>query len=159
MRLFLKEKSYWSWRWLRLFSIVLFQGSESADPSWIRVFLLDMQLTDKGVMVLMAAFNPNISQQLHYALGNFSLIKRNLITFFYRCWRTLKGKLIKYLPLLLFRYASHNDGFASDSIRSFFDPEAHKSVQRVNYRSQQSGLARISILTSSGGKSSSRLCF
>jgi len=46
-----------------------FQGAENADPSWIRVFLLDMQLSESGVVVLMAAINPNISQQLHYALG------------------------------------------------------------------------------------------
>jgi hypothetical protein len=46
------------------------QGAKNSDPSWIRVFLLDMQFTDQGVMVLMAALNPNISQQLHYALGN-----------------------------------------------------------------------------------------
>ena len=31
--------------------------------------MLDMQLSDSGVVVLMAALNPNISQQLHYALG------------------------------------------------------------------------------------------
>ena len=33
------------------------------------MFVLDMQLSDSGVVVLMAALNPNISQQLHYALG------------------------------------------------------------------------------------------
>ena len=42
---------------------------EIADPTWIKVFVLDMQLSDKGVVVLMAALNPNISQDLHYALG------------------------------------------------------------------------------------------
>lgn len=45
-------------------------ANQSADPSWIKVWLLDMQLTNEGcISVLMAAYNPRISQQIHYAIG------------------------------------------------------------------------------------------
>lgn len=44
--------------------------AENPDPDWIRVFLLDVQLVGQdSVAVLMAAHNPHISQQLHYAVG------------------------------------------------------------------------------------------
>ncbi len=43
---------------------------ENPDPAWIRVWLLDMQLVGQdSVAVLMAAHNPHITQQLHYAVG------------------------------------------------------------------------------------------
>ena len=45
------------------------------DPGWVRVWLLDMALAGDGkVAVLMAAYNPNISQQIHYAIGTLRLI-------------------------------------------------------------------------------------
>ena len=45
-------------------------AQENVDPSWVRVRLLDMALAGNGkVAVLMAAHNPNISQELHYAIG------------------------------------------------------------------------------------------
>ena len=47
-----------------------FQAQENVDPSWVRIWLLDMALAGNGkVAILMAAHNPNISQQLHYAIG------------------------------------------------------------------------------------------
>ena len=50
--------------------VMAFQAQENIDPSWVRVWLLDMALAGNGkVAVLMAAHNPNISQQLHYAIG------------------------------------------------------------------------------------------
>lgn len=43
---------------------------ENPDPDWIRAWLLDMQLIGQdSIAVLMAAHNPHISQQLHYAVG------------------------------------------------------------------------------------------
>ena len=54
--------------------IKLFQAQENVDPSWVRVWLLDMSLAGDGkVAVLMAAHNPNISTQLHYAIGKHYL--------------------------------------------------------------------------------------
>ena len=48
----------------------LFQAQENIDPSWVRVWLLDMAIAGNGrIAVLMAAHNPNISQDLHYAIG------------------------------------------------------------------------------------------
>ena len=45
-------------------------AQENVDPSWVRVWLMDMALAGNGkVAVLMAAHNPNISQELHYAIG------------------------------------------------------------------------------------------
>lgn len=49
-------------------------GHESMDPAWVRVFLLDMQPTDNGVMILMAATNTNISQELHYGLATLKTV-------------------------------------------------------------------------------------
>ena len=44
--------------------------NENPDPSWIKVWLLDMQMVQQdSVAVLMAAYNPHISQQLHYGIG------------------------------------------------------------------------------------------
>ena len=52
----------------------LFKAQENVDPSWVRVWLLDMALAGDGkVSVLMAAHNPNISQQVHFAIGMVSL--------------------------------------------------------------------------------------
>ena len=44
------------------------------DPGWVRVWLLDMALAGDGkVAVLMAAYNQNISQQIHYAIGTIQI--------------------------------------------------------------------------------------
>ena len=49
-------------------------SNENPDPAWIKVWLLDMQLVGKeSIAVLMAGNNPHISQQLHYAIGFFSI--------------------------------------------------------------------------------------
>ena len=42
------------------------------DPDWVRVWLLDMAFAghDK-ISVLMAGHNPNISDELHYAIGEY----------------------------------------------------------------------------------------
>lgn len=42
---------------------------ENTLPSQLKVWCIDMQLTADGVMILMAALNPLVSQQLHFALG------------------------------------------------------------------------------------------
>ncbi|XP_064484878.1 nuclear pore complex protein Nup133-like [Ornithodoros turicata] len=42
---------------------------ENTLPSQLKAWCIDMQLTTDGVMVLMAALNPQVSQQLHFALG------------------------------------------------------------------------------------------
>lgn len=48
--------------------------NENPDPAWIKVWLLDMQLVgNDSIAVLMAANNPHISQQLHYAIGFFNV--------------------------------------------------------------------------------------
>jgi len=49
--------------------VVLFQGHASPDPSWSRVFPLDMQQTSNGVMILLAACHPNVQNHICYALG------------------------------------------------------------------------------------------
>ena len=61
--------AHWSFN-LFCFLMVNFQAQDNVDPSWVRVWLLDMALAGDGkVAILMAAHNPNISQQLHYAIG------------------------------------------------------------------------------------------
>ena len=48
---------------------------ENPDPSWIKVWLLDMQMVNQdSVAVLMAGYNPRISQQLHYAIGVLNIM-------------------------------------------------------------------------------------
>jgi len=44
------------------------------DPDWVRVWLLDMQRQgNTKVSILMAAHNPNISDELHYAIGTVNV--------------------------------------------------------------------------------------
>ncbi|CAN7987722.1 unnamed protein product, partial [Ixodes pacificus] len=46
---------------------------EDTLPRLLKAWCIDMQLTMNGVTVLMAALNPQVSQQLHFALGTVDL--------------------------------------------------------------------------------------
>ncbi|CAN8016463.1 unnamed protein product [Ixodes persulcatus] len=46
---------------------------EDTLPRLLKAWCIDMQLTTNGVTVLMAALNPQVSQQLHFALGTVDL--------------------------------------------------------------------------------------
>ncbi|CAN7937670.1 unnamed protein product [Ixodes hexagonus] len=46
---------------------------ENTFPRHLKAWCIDMQLTANGVTVLMAALNPQVSQQLHFALGTVDL--------------------------------------------------------------------------------------
>lgn len=46
---------------------------EDTFPRHLKAWCIDMQLTTNGVTVLMAALNPHVSQQLHFAFGTVDL--------------------------------------------------------------------------------------
>ena len=71
---------------------------ENPDPAWIKTWLLDMQLVGQdSIAVLMAAYNPHISQQLHYAVGIMK-VGTNAVPIQFKTVTILKYS-IPYAPL------------------------------------------------------------
>lgn len=64
-----------------MLGVCMCQGRERAGATQLRVWLVDLQPLAgvESVMVLTAAVNPQVSQQLVYALGELSLL------YLYRC--------------------------------------------------------------------------